>query len=170
MPIHTHIRQPWKQRASKACTKTSECTWIVDGTFPKWTEQQDRPRQGWYDYHYTRVLFRSSSCCETACVPVSACLLRDREPVSLYENKKTWTSSWPTWYSGLNRVCIYVRYDNEGNRTYSFFGGEGGMITNDVIYRNANREGDSSIDHFAIDLFCVQLGSLCFHDSVSKFA
>jgi hypothetical protein len=43
------------------------------------------------------------------------------------------------------------------------------MIAHNVVDRNTNGKGNSSIDQFPIDLFGVQLGSLSFHNGMSKF-
>lgn len=54
--------------------------------------------------------------------------------------------------------------------TYSFFGGKGGMIANDVVDRNADRESDTSADGAAVHLLLIQLCSLRFHYCVAEFA
>lgn len=43
------------------------------------------------------------------------------------------------------------------------------MIAHNVVDRNTNGKGNSSIDQFPIDLFGIQLGSLSFHNRMSKF-
>jgi hypothetical protein len=54
--------------------------------------------------------------------------------------------------------------------TYRFFCRQGRVIAHDIIDRNANGKGHSSIHKLSVDLLCVKFGSLCFHDGVSKLA
>ena len=44
------------------------------------------------------------------------------------------------------------------------------MVADDVVDRNADWEGNSSIDELAINLLGVKLGSLSLHDGVSELA
>ena len=44
------------------------------------------------------------------------------------------------------------------------------MIANDIIDRDANGEGNSSIHKLSIHLLCVKFGGLCFHDGVPELA
>jgi hypothetical protein len=44
------------------------------------------------------------------------------------------------------------------------------MIADNIVDRNTDRESDSSADGATVDFLLIQLGSLCFHDSVAKFA
>ena len=54
--------------------------------------------------------------------------------------------------------------------THRLFRGQGGMIADNIVHRNADREGHSSINGLSVDFLCIQLGSLCFHDGVTELA
>lgn len=59
---------------------------------------------------------------------------------------------------------------NKTKGTYRFFRGKGGMVADDIIDRDTNGKGHTSIDLLSLDLFGVKFGSGSFNHFMAEFA